>query len=276
MPPVRRFLLAIVLLCAVVSPASAQRRAAAPARRTTASARRARASGPRLTASAWADTVSRSIDAATRAGVMARFEESRRLLGRALLQYPDDALLRHYEGFLYYRMITLAGGTLPASTTSAYLDDARAALERSLARRPMAESYLLVSEIYSRQAAANARRTPSLGRAMALARARAMSIGTKNPRVYLLAGIAAIYAPAEAGGGNEAAERLLLAAVDLFKRDPAKPPDPTWGRAEAYAWLGQVYERTGRRLAASRMYATALKVEPDNAWVRDVLVPSVR
>ncbi|MDB4879525.1 MAG: hypothetical protein JWL60_971 [Gemmatimonadetes bacterium] len=234
------------------------------------------ASAQRLTARQWAESVRRSIDAATRAGGVPRLQASRALVSRALAAYPDDPLLRHYQGFLLYRLITVAGPTLPPAATAAYLDEARVALEASIARRPLAESYLLLSEIYSRQIAADPSRAANLGRAMALARARAISVGATNPRVYLLAGIAAIYADRAAGGGLDAAEQLLRAALELFERDRARPPEPAWGRAEAYAWLGQVYERTARRPAARELYAQALALEPDNAWVRDVLLPSVQ
>lgn len=269
MRPVRPLLIAALLLLPLARAAEAQRPASPRHPRRTATK-----AGQR-TARQWADTVSGAIDAAMRAGGMPRLEEARKLLDRGLAAYPDDALLRHYEGFLLYRMITVGGSSLPAPTVATLLDDARAALERSLARRKMAESYLLLSEVYSRQIAADPSRNGSLGRAMALARARAMSIGAKNPRVYLLAGIAALYAPPEAGGGTRAAEKLLRASVEFFKNDPATRPDPTWGRAEAYAWLGQVYERTNRRAAAKAAYASALAIEPDNAWVRDVLLPRV-
>jgi hypothetical protein len=259
---------ALVALVAA-TPAFAQRR---PAPRH----RRPAATSTRMTATRWADSVSRTIDAATRAGGMARLEAARRVVTRALAAFPDDALLLHYDGFLLYRMVTVGGTSLPAALTAAYLDDARAALERSLARRPMAESYLLVSEIYGRQIAATPSRGATLGPNMELARARAMATGASNPRVFLLAGIAALYADSAAGGGVHAAERLLRASLDLFAHDAAKTPAPTWGHAEAYAWLGQVFERTGRRAQARAAYAKALALEPDNAWVRDVLVPGVK
>lgn len=235
-----------------------------------------RAGAQQWSAEHWADTVSVAIDAATRSGDVGRLEATRSLVARATAAYPDDPLLRHYEGFLLYRLVTVGGATLGPSITTAYLDGARDALERSVARRPMAESYLLLSEIYSRQAAADPAHAAALGAAVALERARAMSLGARNPRVYLLAGIAALYAGEDAGGGTAAAERLLTRAVELFGHDGAHPPDPTWGRAEAYAWLGQVYERTGRKPAAAESYERALALEPDNVWVRDVLLPAVR
>jgi hypothetical protein len=37
-----------------------------------------------------------------------------------------------------------------------------------------------------------------------------------------------------------------------------------------------VYKRTGRDAAAAALFAKALTLEPDNAWVRDVLVPGMR
>jgi tetratricopeptide (TPR) repeat protein len=264
----RLSILPAVLSLLLASDAFAQRRPAARVRRPAV------ARG--LTEVQWADSVRRAIDAATRAGGVARLEGARQVVARALAAYPDDGLLLHYEGFLLYRIITVAGPALTPQVTGAYLDDARVALERSIARRPMAESYLIVSEIYSRQIAADPSRGPSLAPNMALARARAMAIGAKNPRVYLLAGIAALYTGPEAGGGLDAAEQLLRASVDLFAKERPRPPDPAWGQAEAYAWLGQVYERTARKPAAAAVYAKALAIEPDNAWVRDVLLPGVR
>ena len=257
MLPVRRLTFVVAAVVALLVPAGAAR-------------------AQRLSADQWAESVRSSIDAATRAGGVRRLVESRGLVARAVAAHPDDALLRHYEGFVLYRLVTVGAGELSPAATAAFLHDARVALEASIARRPMAESWLLLSEVYGRQIAADPSRAATLGPAMALARARAMSAGATNPRVYLLAGIAAIYADPAAGGGLDAAEQLLQAAVDLFERDRVTPPAPAWGRAEAFAWLGQVYQRTDRAPAAAALYARALALEPDNAWVRDVLVPSVR
>jgi tetratricopeptide (TPR) repeat protein len=277
MPPVRRFrFLFLLLLVSLPGLAIAQRHPVAkPTVRPAPSQGRTRASR-RLTALQWADSVRTTIDHATRLGGMPRLEAARRVVARALAAYPDDALLLHYEGLLLYRMVSANGTTLTPEVTAAYLDDARAALERSIARRPMAESYGLVSEIYSRQIAENPARGASLAPNMALARARMLAIGAKNPRVYLLAGIAALHSSADAGGGVKAAERLLKESVDLFAHDHPRRLDPSWGHAEAYAWLGQVYKRTGRDAAAAALFAKALTLEPDNAWVRDVLVPGMR
>ncbi len=230
----------------------------------------------RRSARQWEHNVRTAIDNATRTGGLRHFEAARRLVTRAVSLYPDDPLLLHYEGFLLYRMITIAGNALSPSVTETNLDEARVALEHSLARRPMAESYLLLSEIYDRQIAADPARATRLERAMALARARAMAIGASNPRIYLLAGIAALDTRPDEGGGPRTAEKLLRAAVTLFARDNPRGPDPAWGRAEAHAWLGKVYERTERKRAAAAEYAKALAIEPDYAWVRDELLPSLR
>ena len=269
MRSVRQILaLAGAILLLLPAPSDAQRRSARRPRRS--------AVAPRLTEQRWIDTVKTTIDAATRAGGLERLTAARALVTRALAAYPDDALLLHYDGFLLYRILTVGGASLSREATAAYLDDARDAFERSIAGRPMAESYLLVSEIYGRQIAANPSRGATLGPNMALARARAMALGAKNPRVFLLAGIAALYSPPEAGGGLKPAEQLLRESVTLFANDHPGPSEPSWGRAEAYAWLGQVYERTGRKAAAAAAYSKALAIEPDNSWVRDVLLPATR
>ena len=253
-PPVTSLLVALALLLAPPTRAHAQQ----------------------LTPRQWADTVRLAIDAATRSGGLPALEATQQVVARALAEHPDDALLRHYEGFLLYRMVTVGGASLAPGATTLLLERARAALTRSIAQRPMAESHLLLSEIYSRQIVENPARGASLGPAMALARARAMSAGSDNPRVYLIAGISALYAPREVGGGIEAAEQLLQMAIELFRREDRRSPYPTWGHAEAYAWLGQVYARTARRDEARAAYVKALALEPDNSWVRDVLLPQVR
>ncbi len=61
----------------------------------------------------------------------------------------------------------------------------------------------------------------------------------------------------------DVAEEYLKRSVELFATDAPKPGEPSWGKAEAFAWLGQVYEKKGDKTKAAEMYKTALDVEPE-------------
>ena len=55
----------------------------------------------------------------------------------------------------------------------------------------------------------------------------------------------------------------LKRAIELFAKDAPKPGEPTWGKAEASAWLGQVYEKNGDKTKAAETYKTALDMSPN-------------
>ena len=77
------------------------------------------------------------------------------------------------------------------------------------------------------------------------------------------------------GGGVDRAERWFRSAVGFFEAQPADPAWPDWGRADAYAWLGRTLETLGNTAGARVQYRKALDVEPEFAWVRDVLLPDL-
>jgi tetratricopeptide (TPR) repeat protein len=227
-------------------------------------------------AAKWADTARREIDAASLTGDMTRLANARTLLDRALVAFPDDALLLHYQGYATYRMINLASASTPASDVAGYIKLARDYLERSIAKRPMAESYVLLSAIYGREIGAD----PSLGATLGMEIQRvigaAVAIGPNNPRVSLVQGMGALFTPPEWGGGPGLAEKHFLKSVAQYADDHPVAPEPAWGRGEVYAWLGQVYERTGRKAEAMAAYKKALDAEPNYLWVSRVLIPALQ
>jgi tetratricopeptide (TPR) repeat protein len=96
----------------------------------------------------------------------------------------------------------------------------------------------------------------------------AITMGPSNPRVWLLRGQGAIFTPPEYGGGLKPAEEQLKRAIELFAKDAPKPGEPSWGRAEAYAWLGQVYEKSGDKAKAAESYKAALAIAPDFGFAK--------
>lgn len=223
----------------------------------------------------WADSARAEIELAFQANDLALVREARVLLERALTAFPEDPLLLHYQGYAWYRECSLLMTLARFEDAAAAATASREALERSIAKRPMAESYALLSGVLGRLISANRERAMELGPLSQEAMSRASALDATNPRVWLLRGEAAIFTPAEWGGGLRQAEQLLARAVELYASDRPAPPLPAWGRGEAYAWLGQVYQRQAKNAEALAMYRKALEVEPGLRWVRETLLPSL-
>ena len=76
-------------------------------------------------------------------------------------------------------------------------------------------------------------------------------------------------------GDHRAARPWFRSAVGFFEAQPTDPAWPDWGRADAHAWLGRTLARLGNTADAREQYRKALDVEPEFAWVRDVLLPDL-
>jgi tetratricopeptide (TPR) repeat protein len=226
-------------------------------------------------AAKWADSAARLIDRATIAGNLEGLRSARTLLDQALVAYPNDGLLLHYEGYELYREAGLLDGLGGKGTLDVPLvaASARAKLQQSLAAQPLPESHALLANVMGRMIAADQSSAPVLGPLIPEEMTAAISAGPTNPRVWLLRGIQSFYTPAQYGGGLPIAEVQLNKAIELFAMDNPTPPAPSWGRAEAYVWLGQVLERGNRIEDARVAYKKALSIEPNYPWVTGSLLP---
>lgn len=224
-----------------------------------------------------ADSARHEIEAARLDDDLDRLATARALLERALTAYPDDAdLLNDYGYALYCESTLLAARGAPEHEIIPRLEEAARVLELAAEAAPVPETLALHSAVLGQRIAYD----PivlgiRLGRKSTDLMDRALELGPENPRVWLLHGITTIFKPGFAGGGLDRARERLERAVSLFATDHPTPPAPSWGRAEAYAWLGQVHQRTGDLEAARRAYQEALRLEPGYRWVRDVLLPAL-
>ena len=227
-------------------------------------------------ASKWADSASREIEAASDAGDIVRLKNARTLLDRALVAFPNDALLLHYKGYELHREASLQEGLNHRDQIEPLLDEAKSVLERSLEIKPMPETHALLSSIIGRQISLHPWKAMVLGPQSGSAMTSAVALGPNNPRVWLLRGMGAIYTPKQFGGGLANSEAYLKKAEQLFADDRPVAPAPSWGRAELYAWLGQVYQKENKSAEAIAAYNKALEINPDLRWVKYVLLPSAQ
>jgi tetratricopeptide (TPR) repeat protein len=224
----------------------------------------------------WADSAAREIDAATAAGDMTRLRNAKTLLDRALVAFPNDALLLHYKGYELHREASLQEGLGHRAEVEPLLDEARRVLEQSLAIKPIAETHALLSSVIGRSIGFHPMKAMFLGPESGSQMTEAVALGPNNPRVWLLRGIGAMFTPSQFGGGVANAEQHLKKAAELFETDRPVPPAPSWGRAEVYAWIGQVYQKQNKPADAAAAYNKALAIDPEFNWVKYVLLPSVK
>ena len=235
---------------------------------------------PTLTGAAkWADSAGRLIDKATFAGDLQGLRSAGLLLDRALAAYPNDALLLQYQGYELYREAGLLGGTSRTPREKAELPlvaaTARVKLLESLAAQPLAETHALLAMTMGRMIGLDQIYSPTLGPLIPKEMNAAVGMGPNNPRVWLLRGIQSFYTNPEYGGGLPVAETQLNKAIELFATDNPTPPAPSWGKAEAYVWLGQVLQKQNRIAEARAAYNNALSVQRDYPWVIYSLLPSI-
>src|SRR5438445_8015433 len=94
----------------------------------------------------WADTIASEIEKAQMTGDLAKLQAARAMAERVATAYPDDGLILHYQAFATYREAMQTLG-LSGGDPSAMLEIARAIFERSLKKRPLAETHILMASI---------------------------------------------------------------------------------------------------------------------------------
>ncbi len=125
-----------------------------------------------------------------------------------------------------------------------------------------------------------------LGFEIALKPEKAMSLGFQifqyfgkafqkspdNPRVHYLKGVSDLYTPVEYGGGADAAIKTLAKSLELFEGEKIEDPVlPSWGKDEAYTFLGMAYNQKGDKDRAAELFKMALDINPEFMLAKDEL-----
>jgi tetratricopeptide (TPR) repeat protein len=236
------------------------------------------ARGQQLTGTAkWADSASREIEAANGAGDLDRLTSAAAMLDRVLTVTPNDPLLLYYRSLALYRSASLYTGLKKSNEAKRALDEADLLLERATAKSPTADALALRSSVIGLMIglSGNPLSGMTLGPKSSGLLDRAKEMEPKNPRVWLVSGMSATFTPKMFGGGTDKAEQDLRKAIALFETDRPVAPAPSWGRVDAWIWLGQTLQKEEKTDDARAAYQKALELQPDNQWVQRVLLPSL-
>jgi len=229
----------------------------------------------------------RLLDRGITTGSIETLQRARSIFQRTTASKSHAALSHYYTALSSYQIVNRLE---EESEQDEYLDDAEAHAKTALEKREnWAEAWALLSSVYGRKASrgmfAGMRNGPKADDALE----RAEEIAPNNPRVLLTKGISLYNKPGMWGGDKDEAVEALRAAIAAFEANtsdasPSEPShsdhgpvdlQPTWGHAEAYAWIGIAHENDGRPAQARAAFERALEVRPGYAWVESVLLPAV-
>lgn len=101
---------------------------------------------------------------------------------------------------------------------------------------------------------------------------KAFAKSPENPRVHYLKGVSDLYTPEQYGGGADAAIKTLTKSVELFEKENIQDPVlPSWGKDEAYVFLGMAHNMKGDKERAAELFEKALEVNPEFMMAKDEL-----
>jgi tetratricopeptide (TPR) repeat protein len=190
------------------------------------------------------------------------------------------ALVSYHLAYIDWRMSSLAFLVIGPPGMTPLLDRAVTSLRGAVAADPaFSEAQALLATCAGILANSDRSRLEELIPVMKAAWAAALEHGRENPRVQLLRAMTEVFVPRQYGGDPEKGFDRWKQAIALFEqedRGAAKHAAPTWGHAEAWAWLGAAHLASGRHRDAQPALENAVRLRPDFWWAAKAALPLAR
>jgi tetratricopeptide (TPR) repeat protein len=209
-------------------------------------------------------------------GSIDSLRQARALAERATSGSERQALAHYYVGLASYRIVN----QLPEDDEARrekIVEDAISHFKRATSiDSTMADAWALLSGSYGQMMGINSMQGMSLGPKSDDALETAKELAPKNPRVWIVSGTQKYFTPSMFGGDKEQALKTFKKAARLAEQESVEDPlMPSWGHAEAYAWIG-IAEMNAERYAKARSaFEKALELNPDYEWVEGILLPKL-
>ena len=201
--------------------------------------------------------------------------QARAELERLATAEPKSAALHYWVAYADWRIAARLTDKKPQATR--YVKDGLEHARKAFALNPHdAESLALESSLLGISLQIEPANMMTIGPQIETEMRRALEMAPENPRVLLLDAIGTLHKPAFVGGGADKALPKFQKAQERFAaEDTADSTAAHWGRFESYAWAGRSALKLGDRDAARGYYQRALDLQPDNGWVKGVLLPEL-
>ncbi len=177
----------------------------------------------------------------------------------------NQAYLSYYIALTDYRLATFYLSSNNKEEAERFITEGQRYLEKTMEAEPtFGESFALYAYLLGYEIALSPEKGMTLGFKIFEYFAKASEIDPDNPRINLLQGISLLYTPEEYGGGADKSIEFLRKSVSLFEKENIQDPlKPSWGREEAYTFLGSAYKQKKEYEKARELLKKALEINPD-------------
>lgn len=186
-------------------------------------------------------------------------------LNLLIKEKKENAYLLYYVALCDYRLAIYYFTSNNTGEADRYNSEGQQYLEKAMAADPsFGEAYALLATLLGYEIALHQEKAMTLGLKTYEYFAKAFEKEPENPRIYLLKGSSVLYTPEAFGGGAANAIEFLNKSINLFEKESIKDPlQPSWGKEEAYTFLGMAYKQKKEFDKAKEFLKKALEVNPD-------------
>jgi tetratricopeptide (TPR) repeat protein len=194
-------------------------------------------------------------------------------LSHMMKDTKNNPYLPYYIALCDYRLTTYCFTSGKMDEAEAIIIEGKKYLEKAIEMDPsIGELYSLYATFLGTEIAFSPDKAMTLGMKSFGHLSKALSKSPDNPRVNLLKGTSELFTPAEYGGGPDTAIKTLNKAVELFEKENITDPLlPSWGKDEAFTFLGMAYAQKENYDDAKRFLKKALETNPENSLAREEL-----
>lgn len=188
-----------------------------------------------------------------------------RLLGILAKEKQESLYLLYYIALCDFRLTNYYIASAEMDKAETYTKESQRYLEKAMQIDPdFGELDALYASVLGFEIALSQEKAMSLGFQIFQYFAKAFEKSPDNPRVHFLKGVSDLFTPEQYGGGPEAAIKTLRKCVGLFEKEEVKDPlKPSWGKEEAYTFLGMAHKQKGETEQTEEYFKKALDINPD-------------
>ena len=203
--------------------------------------------------------------------------EARSVLEKAYDMDKSNLLPLYYETLVDYKLLEMNMRQGGDSLFNKYYENALNNADTLSTNKDFsADGKILSSAIYMMKIAKSPMSAVTLSPKIHSLLDEAQSTNPDKPYSYVIRGMMFFNTPQMFGGSFESALKNFNQAAKLFENAGNENiTNPDWGYAETLVWIGRTQEKLANNDAAKFAYQKALKVEPDYAWVKYSLLPSL-
>jgi len=176
-----------------------------------------------------------------------------------------NAYFFYYVALCDYRLATYYFTSNNMKEVERFTGEGQKYLEKAMEADPsFGEPYALYATLLGYEIALHRERAMALGAKSYEYLAKAFEKNPDNPRINLLKGTSILFTPEVYGGGADNALEFLEKSVSLFEKENIKNSlKPSWGREEAYTFLGMAYAQKKEYDKATGFFKKALEINPN-------------